>query len=186
MSDVTQILQQIEAGDRSAAEELLPLVYDELRKLAAAKMAQEPADHTLQATALVHEAYLKLVGAGTRPNWQNRRHFFMAAADAMRRILIDHARRKGRVKHGGDRQQVALAGAEPPIESRPDELLLIDEALERLEREDPQAADVVKLCYFGGLEVEEAGDLLGCSRATAYRHWNYARAWLYAEIARVG
>lgn len=184
MRDVTQILQQIEAGDPAAAEELLPLVYDELRKLAAAKMALESPDHTLQATALVHEAYLKLIGGNSPPDWQNRRHFFMAAAEAMRRILIDHSRRRQRVKHGGDRQQVALALVEQPIESRPDELLLIDEALERLEREDPQAAEVVKLCYFGGLEVEAAGDVLGCSRATAYRHWNYARAWLHAEIAR--
>lgn len=186
MRDVTQILQQIEAGDPSAAEELLPLVYDELRKLAAAKMAQESPDHTLQATALVHEAYLKLIGGGSQPDWQNRRHFFMAAAEAMRRILIDHSRRKQRLKHGGDRAQVALALVEPPIESRPDELLLIDEALQRLEREDPQAAEIVKLCYFGGLDVEAVGDVLGCSRATAYRHWNYARAWLHAEIAREG
>jgi RNA polymerase sigma factor (TIGR02999 family) len=184
MSDVTQILQQIESGDPSAAAELLPLVYEELRKLAAARMAQESPDHTLQATALVHEAYVKLVGAGSEPGWQNRRHFFMAAAEAMRRILIDHARRKQRVKHGGDRRRVALDGVEPPVETRPDELLLIDEALERLENEDPQAAEVVKLCYFGGLEVEEAADLLGISRATAYRHWNYARAWLHAEVAR--
>jgi RNA polymerase sigma factor (TIGR02999 family) len=184
MSDVTRILQQIESGDPSAAEELLPLVYDELRKLAAARMAQEPPDHTLQATALVHEAYLKLVGSGSQPGWQNRRHFFVAAAEAMRRILIDHARRRQRVKHGGDRQRVGLETAEPHVEPQPDDLLLIDEALQRLGSEDPQAAEVVKLCYFGGLDVEQAADVLGMSRATAYRHWNYAKAWLHAEISR--
>jgi RNA polymerase sigma factor (TIGR02999 family) len=184
MSDVTRILQQIESGDPSAAEELLPLVYDELRKLAAARMAQEPPDHTLQATALVHEAYLKLVGSGSQPGWQNRRHFFVAAAEAMRRILIDHARRRQRVKHGGDRQRVGLETAEPHVEPQPDDLLLIDEALQRLGSEDPQAAEVVKLSYFGGLDVEQAADVLGMSRATAYRHWNYAKAWLHAEISR--
>lgn len=184
MSEVTQILQRMDSGDPTAACHLLPLVYEELRRLAAQRMANESADHTLQPTDLVHEAYVRLVDSADQPTWKSRRHFFLTAAEAMRRILIDHARRRQCVKHGGDRQRVDFAAAEPHRRAAPDELLLIDEALERLAVEDLQAAQVVKLCYFGGLDVEQAAEVLSVSRATAYRHWNYAKAWLHAEITR--
>lgn len=184
MSDVTQILKQMEAGDTAATGQLLPLVYAELRRLAAAKMSYEVPDHTLQPTALVHEAYLKLIGPGSAPGWRGRQHFLMAAAEAMRRILIDRARRKQRNKRGGDRQRVPLDEAALLVDAAPDEVLLIDEALQRLAQEDRQAAQVAELCYFAGLDVEMAAEVLDISRATAYRHWKYARAWLFAEIAR--
>jgi RNA polymerase sigma factor (TIGR02999 family) len=159
-------------------------VYEELRKLAAWKLRQEQPGQTLQATALVHEAYLRLVGPQHTHNWSGRRHFFAAASEAMRRILIDNARRKLRVKHGGDLGRVDIEEANPTTGVAPDEVILIDEALERLEEEDPTASEVVKLCYFGGLDVEQSAKLLEISRATAYRHWNYAKAWLHAEIHR--
>jgi RNA polymerase sigma factor (TIGR02999 family) len=181
MSEVTQILSAIEQGDPHAAEQLLPLVYDELRKLATKKLAQEKHGQTLQATALVHEAYLRLVGPGEEPNWDNRRHFFAAAAEAMRRILVENARRKKRPKHGGDRQRVDL-DSRISLNEEPDDLAALDGALARLAAHDPTAAELVKLHFFAGLPVEQAGALLGLSRASAYRLWAYARAWLRAEI----
>src|SRR5690348_8898532 len=182
MNDVTRILSEVEQGDPHAAEQLLPLVYGELRKLAAQKMAQEAPGQTLQATALVHEAYLNLVGGGDpsaarERHWDGRGHFFAAAAEAMRRILIDNARRKGRLKRGGARQRVDLDEADAVSLAAPDELLLIDEAITKLEREDARAAQLVRLRYFAGLSVEEAAELSGLSRSTAYEHWSYARAW---------
>jgi RNA polymerase sigma factor (TIGR02999 family) len=179
MTDVTRILSAIERGDLHAAEQLLPLVYDELRKLAAQKLAQEKPGQTLQATALVHEAHLRLVGD---QGFKNRGHFFAAAAEAMRHILVDRARRKKRGKHGGNRQRVPLDESIAASSCAGDELLAIDEALTRLEREDPQAAAVVKLRYFAGLSADEAALSLGISRASVYRHWNFARAWLLQEI----
>ncbi len=184
MSDLTQIISRIEQGDPKAAEELLPLVYDELRNLAAARMASEKPGQTLHATALVHEAYLRLVDTENPQQWASRRHFFAAAAEAMRRILIEGARRKLRLKHGGDRQRVDILDVEPAGGVAPDELILIHDALERLAEEDQAAAEIVRLCYFGGLDVEQSAQLLGISRTTAYRHWNYAKAWLYAETRR--
>jgi RNA polymerase sigma factor (TIGR02999 family) len=181
VNDVTLILSAIEQGDRAACEQLLPLVYDELRRLAAHRLAQEKPGQTLQATALVHEAYLRLVGdAGVR--WDSRGHFFAAAAEAMRRILIETARRKQREKHGGGRQRVDLLEQDLAVDDSPDELLALDAALTKLAVEDPPAAQLVKLRVFTGLSIEEAGDVLGFSRATAYRHWNYARAWLRCAI----
>ena len=181
MSDVTRILQSIEDGDPKAAEELLPLVYGELRKLATARMAQESPGQTLQATALVHEAYIRLVDVEKVQHWDSRGHFFAAAAEAMRRILVDNARRKSRPKHGGDRERVAFDHVQASRSDSPDELLRIDEALNRLGQEDENAAEVVKLCYFAGLTVEQSAELLGISRATAYFHWTYAKAWQHAE-----
>jgi RNA polymerase sigma factor (TIGR02999 family) len=188
MSDVTQILSQIEQGDPSAAEQLLTLVYSELRRLAAQKLAQEKPGQTLQATALVHEAYLRLFGQGDgeQPSWDSRGHFFAAAAEAMRRILIENARRKKRVKHGGDRQRVNLLDEDLAVQDSPDELLALDQALTNLASEDAEAANLVKLRVFTGLSIEQAAEVLGFSRATAYRHWNYARAWLRCEIERNG
>ena len=182
MADVTQILSAIESGDPHAAAELLPLVYDELRKLAAARLADEKPGQTLQATALVHEAYLRLVGDGPDAHWGGRGHFFAAAAEAMRRILIDNARRKGRVKRGGDRNRVNLDDADLISLAAPDELLLIDEAIAKLAGEDARAAQLVRLRYFAGLSVEEAAEMSGLSRSTAYEHWSYARAWLHCEL----
>jgi RNA polymerase sigma factor (sigma-70 family) len=206
MSDVTRILSQIESGDPHAAEQLLPLVYDELRKLAAARLAHEQPGQTLQATALVHEAYIRLVGGGVKsevgdqkpesPNstsdlrpptsdlWDSRGHFFAAAAEAMRRILIDQARRKESQKRGGDWQRqelehLEIAAAEPAIN-----ILAVHAALERFERVDPQKAELVKLRYFAGLTIPQAAAALGISSTTADRHWAYARAWLHAELAR--
>jgi RNA polymerase sigma factor (TIGR02999 family) len=185
MSDVTRILSQIESGDSSAAEKLLPLVYSELRRLAAQKLAQEKPGHTLQPTALVHEAYLRLVATplenlGQQRAWDSQGHFFAAAAEAMRRILVESARRKKRAKHGGDRQRVELDDV--PVRPPPEEILALDEALTRLSAEDPEAAQVVQLHFFGGLSIEETGQALGVSRATAYRQWSYARAWLRCAI----
>jgi RNA polymerase sigma factor (TIGR02999 family) len=184
MNEVTHILSAIEQGDPAAAEQLLPLVYDELRQLAAQRLAQEAPGQTLEATALVHEAYLRLVG-GAKPQvaWDSRGHFFAACAEAMRRILIDNARRKRRPKHGGDRRRIDLDAATPPAEAAPDTLLALDEALTQFAAEDRAKAELVKLRYFAGFSLDEAADLLGISRATAKRHWAYARAWLYSAIS---
>jgi RNA polymerase sigma factor (TIGR02999 family) len=183
MSEVTRILSALEQGDPRAAAQLLPLVYDELRKLAAQKMAQEPPGQTLQATGLVHEAYVKLVDAEKPQQWNSRGHFFAAAAEAMRRILIDRAREKLAVKRGGDRKRLPLEEIDPPGGTPPEELLALDEALEQLTHLDPTAGQLVKLRYFAGLSVEEAAVTLGVSTATAYRHWDFARAWLHSQVA---
>ena len=175
MPDVTQILQAIDAGDPNAASQLLPLVYDELRKLATCKMAQERPDHTLDATALVHEAYIRLVG---NQLFENRGHFFAAAAEAMRRILVDAARRKRSEKHGGRLNRVDLVDIAADDDSVDDNLLLLDVALTKFAAEEPLSARLVELHHFGGLSIEEAATALDISRATAYRHWMYARAWL--------
>ena len=185
MNDVTQILAAIERGEPRAAEELLPLVYDELRKLAAQRLAREAAGQTLQATALVHEAYLRLIGAET-PSWNGRGHFFSAAAEAMRRILIENARRKKAEKGGGALQRVDLDAVDVPADTRSEDVLALDEALSRLAAEDPTKAELVKLRFFGGLSVEDAGRVLGISRATADRYWSYARVWLYSELNDAG
>jgi RNA polymerase sigma factor (TIGR02999 family) len=182
MADVTRILSAVEAGDPGAAAELLPLVYDELRKLAAARLAGEQPGQTLEATALVHEAYLRLVDADRARRWESRAHFFAAAAEAMRRLLIDRARRKRRPKHGGGRTRVSLDEALCLREAPADDLLALDEALQKLAGEEPAKAELVKLHYFAGLSLEEAGRALGVSHRTAKRHWAYARAWLYAAI----
>jgi RNA polymerase sigma factor (TIGR02999 family) len=184
MNDVTRILSAIEQGDRHAASQLLPLVYEELRKLAAVKLAQEKPGQTLEATALVHEAYLRLVAKpGGEPGaaeayWNSRAHFFGAAAEAMRRILVDQARRKQADKRGGQGRRVPLDAADVGYNSPADELLDIDEALTRLAAEDPQAARLIQLRYFAGLSVEDAADVVGISRSTAYEHWSYARVRL--------
>jgi RNA polymerase sigma factor (sigma-70 family) len=208
MSDVTRILAQIESGDPAAAEQLLPLVYDELRKLAAAKLAHEKPGQTLQPTALVHEAYLRLVGKpGVRsqesgvskevsetnltpdscpltPGFDSRGHFFAAAAEAMRRILVESARAKQRIKRGGDGQRVPLA-EEAIAAPEPDErLIALDEALARLEQKDPRKAELVKLRYFAGLTIEQAAEALGIGTSTADRDWSYARAWLFREMSK--
>jgi len=182
MSDVTQILQQIESGDPSAAEELLPLVYGELRKLAAAKMAQEKPGQTLEATALVHEAYLRLVDQEQAQHWNSRGHFFGAAAEAMRRILVESARRKSRLKHGGHARQQPLIESEIPDLSDAEQLLAVDDALSRLSENDQVAADLVKLRYFAGMTVEEAAEVLEMSVRSAYYAWDYARSWLLGEL----
>jgi RNA polymerase sigma factor (TIGR02999 family) len=184
MSDVTIALQGIEQGNPQAADRLLSLVYAELRQLAAQKLAREKSGHTLQATALVHDAYLRLLGDDIRgQHWDGRAHFFAAAAEAMRRILIESARRKNRLKHGGGRQRVELLNDEPAAtDESPDQLLALNDALTKLAAEDPQAEQLVKLRFFGGLSIEQAGELLGFSRATAYRQWDYARAWLRCKI----
>ena len=182
MSEVTRVLSAVEAGDPSAAAELLPLVYDELRKLAAARLAGEKPGQTLQATALVHEAYLRLVDGDRARRWESRAHFFAAAAEAMRRLLIDQARRKRRPKHGGGRTRLSLDEALCLRETPDDDLLALDEALQRFAREEPAKAELVKLHYFAGLSLEEAGRAVGVSHRTAKRHWAYARAWLYAAV----
>jgi RNA polymerase sigma factor (TIGR02999 family) len=182
-NDVTQMLGALERGDPHAAGRLLPLVYDELRKLAAQRMAQEPPGQTLQPTALVHEAYLRLVGQGD-PGWESRGHFFAAAAEAMRRILVENARRKQTVKHGGEQKRVDLFDDQvmaPPPDER---LLALDEALERFAREQPRMAELVKLRFFAGLPVEQVAVLLGISPRTAKRDWTFARAWLRREMDR--
>lgn len=179
MHDVTGILTAIEQGDPHAAEQLLPLVYDELRRLAAAQMAREEPGQTLAPTALVHEAYLRLVG-----DWHfaDRHHFFRVAAEAMRRILVDRARSKRRIKHGGQRSRIPLSEKTPIAEASPEELLALDEALERFAVAEPAKAELVKLRFFGGLSEEKAAEALGISRATASRYWTYARAWLINAI----
>ena len=181
MSDVTQILQRVERGDGKAAEELLPLVYEELRKLAAHKMAQEQSGHTLQPTALVHEAWLRLVRIPEQ-NWQNRAHFFRVAAECMRRILIDTARRKQQIRHGGGQQRVSLDQTDIIADFDPEQLLNINEALERLAAQDSTKAEVVKLRFFGGLENKEIAEVLGVSERTVERAWRFAKAWLAAEL----
>ena len=183
MSEVTRILTAIEQGDARAADELLPLVYDELRHLAAQKMSHERPGQTLDATALVHEAYIRLVGAEAQ-NWSGRTHFFAAAAEAMRRILIENARRKQRYKHGADRQRVNLGDSEIAIEDPSTDLIALDEALSKLAEEDRTVADLVKMRYYAGLSIEQAAAVLGVSRRTADRYWAYARAWLYQEITK--
>jgi RNA polymerase sigma factor (TIGR02999 family) len=181
VSDVTQILERVEQGDPKAAEELLPLVYEELRRLAAARMAQEVPGQTLQPTALVHEAWLRLAGS-EKQSWRDRRHFFAAAAEAMRRILIDNARRKGRVRHGKGLVRVDLDQVDLAVQAEDESLLAVDEALSKLAAEDPAKAELVKLRYYVGLSIPEAGQALGLSESTAKRYWNYARAWLYHEL----
>jgi RNA polymerase sigma factor (TIGR02999 family) len=183
MSEVTRILSAIEAGDPHAAGQLLPLVYDELRNLAAAKLAQEKPGQTLQATALVHEAYLRLVDAETVQRWNSRGHFFAAAAEAMRRILIDSARKKQRPKHGGDRRRLELGELALAPDDRAEDLLALDEALSKLAEQEPIKAELVKLRYFAGLSLEQAAVCLGISPATAKRYWAVARAWLYAALS---
>jgi RNA polymerase sigma factor (TIGR02999 family) len=184
MSDVTRILSAIEQGDPHAAEQLLPLVYDELRKLAAQKLAQEKPDQTLQATALVHEAYLRLVGVAPAPHWDSRGHFFVAAAEAMRRLLIENARRKRAEKHGGGWQRHELMEAELAVDSRGDALLAVDEALSELAKREPLIARLVELRFFAGLTLQQAAKSLGLSERKAYRHWAYARAWLRRHLDR--
>ena len=208
MSDVSRILSQIESGDPTAAEQLLPLVYDELRKLASARLAHEKPGQTLQATALVHEAYLRLAGGvdrdsglGTReeneaasapapcpqplatPAFHSRGHFFAAAAEAMRRILVENARRKNRLKHGGQFERVELDAIDLPTQITSDDLLALNEALAELAREDPTKARLVTLRYFAGLTIEQAAEALDISRVTAHRYWTYARAWLRKQMA---
>ena len=182
MSDVTQLLQDLDEGDRSASEKLLPLVYEELRKLAAAKMAQERKDHTLQGTALVHEAYVRLVGSDENTPWDSRGHFFAAAAEAMRRILIDRARRRQAGKHGGGRARIPLEDVEVADQSRTDDLLAINELLQELEQNDATSAELVKLRFFAGCGHQEAAELLGLSRREADRLWATARAWMFARL----
>lgn len=182
MSEVTRVLSALEQGDPHAAEQLLPLVYEELRKLAAQKLAQEAPGQTLQATALVHEAYIRLVDTDKAADWNSRGHFFAAAAQAMRRILVERARAKQRHKRGGTRQRFQIDTLDLATHVTPDQLLAIDEALARLAVEDPSAARLVELRYFAGLTVDEASQTLGIPTTTAYRHWKYARAWLQSEL----
>jgi len=182
MSDVTRLLDAVGKGDAVAAGQLLPLVYQELRQLAAAKMARENPGHTLQPTALVHEAWLKLAGPDGRAQFQNRAHFFGAAAEAMRRILVDSARRKLTARHGGGQPREDIAGLEIAAPSSDDELLAVHDALEKFAAIDPQKAELVKLRYFAGLPFSEVAEVLGISEPTAKRWWAYARAWLHAEI----
>lgn len=181
VTELTVILQRLEQGDPHAANELLPLVYEELRRLAAQKMARESPGQTLQATALVHEAWLRL-GGDEQPEWQNRAHFFAAAAEAMRRILIDNARRKQTLRHGGGEQRVNLAALELAVNLDDEQLLALSEALERLAAHDPRKAELVKLRFFAGLTIEQAAQVLGVSGPTAKRDWTYARAWLFREM----
>lgn len=183
MNEVTRVLSAIEGGDPHAAAELLPLVYQELRKLAAQKLAQEKPRQTLQATALVHEAYLRLVGTEAAQHWNSRGHFFAAAAEAMRRILVEQARRKRRPKHGGNHRRVDLAEAGGIAPGAQDDLLDLDDALSRLEATDPLAANVVKLRYFSGLSMPQTAEALGISLRNAERNWTYARTWLHRELA---
>jgi RNA polymerase sigma factor (TIGR02999 family) len=181
MSEITRILTAIDRGDTRAADQLLPLVYEELRRLAAQKLSQEKPGQTLQATALVHEAYLRLIGCEDQ-HWDSRGHFFAAAAEAMRRILVENARHKKRLKRGGDRRRVDLLDADAAVQGTADDLLALDDAVKRLAKEDPSAAELVNLRYFAGLSVDQGAEVLGISRANAYRHWTYARAWLQCEL----
>lgn len=186
MADVTGILSAIEHGDPQAAEQLLPLVYDELRRLAAQRLAHEKPGQTLQPTALVHEAYLRLVDVERAQHWNSRGHFFAAAAEAMRRILIENARRKNADKRGGRRTRVSLDRVDAVTFAPPDDLLALDEALERLGQHDPVAGQLVKLRYYAGLSLEQAAETLGISSATAYRHWTFGRAWLHGQLSADG
>jgi len=183
MSEITRMVQAMQTGNGRAAEELLPQVYEELRRLAAQKMAREAPGQTLQATALVHEAWLRL-GGGERPQWQNRAHFFAAAAEAMRRILVEAARRKKRLKHGGGLERMEVETVELPAPMPDDDLLALDEALTQLAQINPQAVELVKLCFFVGLTQEQAARELGVSVSTAERLWAYARAWLFRAIRK--
>ena len=183
MTDVTQILSAIEQGDTQAAERLLPLVYGELRQLATAKMAREKPGQTLQATALVHEAYVRLVDGSGASNWNSRGHFFQAAGEAMRRILIENARRKSRKKHGGEHQRIDFEGLDLACKMPAEDVLALDEALQRLAAVDPVKAKLVQLRFFAGLGIEDSAELLGVSASTAKRYWRFARAWLHAEMA---
>jgi RNA polymerase sigma factor (TIGR02999 family) len=182
MSNISRVLSAIEPGDSKAAEQLLPLVYDELRKLAAQWLAHERPGQTLQATALVHEAYLRLLGPDQGHSWDGRGHFFAAAAEAMRRILIESARRKMRMKHGGDLERVEIELTKLPTRMTSESLLALDDALAELGRLEPRKAQLVTLRYFGGMTIEQADDVLKISRVTAHRDWAYARAWLHCQI----
>ena len=182
MSQITQVLNAVERGDPQAAEDLLPLVYEELRKLAAVRMANESSGHTLQPTALVHEAWLRLVGNDANAQFANRAHFFAAAAEAMRRILIERARRKGAEKRGGNWERIDLDKVDIAVDADDDTILLVNEALEKLAKEDANAAEIAKLRFFGGLTLEEAGQVLGVTERTANRYWAFARVWLFDEI----
>jgi RNA polymerase sigma factor (TIGR02999 family) len=182
MPDLTGILSRLEKGDPSAADQLLPLVYSELRKLASSRLKRERPDQTLQATSLVHEAYLRLVGSPTEQRWETRGHFFAAAAEAMRRILVENARRKRALKAGGGMTRVDLESAMLVVDSEPDDLLDLEQALSRLAAEDATAAELAKLRLFAGLTVDEAAEVLGMSRSSGFRHWTYARAFLQAEM----
>jgi len=186
MNDVTQILSAIEQGDPHAAEHLLPLIYDELRKLAAQKLASEKPGQTLQATALVHEAYVRLVDREKTQHWDGRGHFFAAAAEAMRRILVENARHKGRIKHGGQLERIEIEITNLPTRMPPEELIALDEALEQLQQEDPIKSKLVTLRFFGGMTIEQAAEVLGISRVTAHRYWTYARAWLHQQVSGDG
>jgi RNA polymerase sigma factor (TIGR02999 family) len=181
MSEVTVLLEAAGRGDSQAAEQLLPLVYAELRRLAASKMASENPGQTLQPTALVHEAWLRLAGDANR-KWNDRTHFFAAAAEAMRRILVENARRKRAQRHGGGQQRLELPDLAAPSAPNADQLLAVNDALDKFAALDPQAAELVKLRYFVGMTIEETAEALGISKATVKRHWDYARAWLYEEI----
>jgi RNA polymerase sigma factor (TIGR02999 family) len=183
MTDVTRILSDIELGNAQAAEQLLSLVYEELRELAVHKLAAEKPNQTLQATALVHEAYIRLTDVETAQRWNSRGHFFQAAGEAMRRILVENARRKTRQKHGGDHRRVDFEGLDLACEMRPEEVLALDQALENLAATEPQKARLVQLRFFAGMGIEEAAALLGISASTAKRHWRYAKAWLHAEMS---
>ena len=183
MGDVTRILSAIEQGELCSSEELLPLVYDELRKLATQRMSHESPDHTLQPTALVHEAYMRLVDVERAPHWKSRGHFFGAAAQAMRRILVEAARSKGRVKRGGGQRRVSWTSMEAAVSADPDELLALDEALGRLEQADPESVTLVNLRYFAGLTMPQAAEALGIPLRTAERTWAYARTWLLRELS---
>ncbi len=183
MSDVTRILDAIAQGDANGAEKLLPLVYEELRRLAVQKMSQEAPGQTLQATALVHEAYIRLVGSDAL-SWANRAHFFAAAAEAMRRILIDNARRKQRLKHGADHHRIDIKDVEIAVDGPSIDLIALDEALSKLAEEDPEAAKLVKMRFFAGLTLDQVAVVLGISRRTADRNWAYAKAWLYQQITK--
>ena len=183
MSDVTHILSQMEQGDPSASDQLLPLVYEELRKLASQKMAQENPGQTLQATALVHEAYIRLVDVEKPQNWESRGHFFVAAAEAMRRILVERARSKSSLKAGGGRQRVAFSNLEPAIDGPDLDLLALDESLKRLQVKDPRKAEFVKLRFFAGLNHKQVAAALGISSSTADNEWAYAKSWLYVEMS---
>lgn len=185
MNDVTQILNAVERGDAQAASDLLPVIYQELRRIAAHKMAGESAGHTLQATALVHEAWLRMVGAHQR-SWQNRAHFFSAAAEAMRRILVEHARRRHSLKRGGGSEHEEFNESLLVLAAAPDELLAVHDALDVLAAKDPQAAELVKLRYFVGMTMEEAATAMGMPKRTAENLWTYARTWLHREIRRQG
>lgn len=183
MNDITRILVAISEGDGLASEQLLPMIYEELRSLAASKLAQESPGQTLEATALVHEAYVRLVNSEVEQKWNHRGHFFAAAAEAMRRILVEKARRKQRVKHGGENQRVELDDERLVCSIPSEQIVALDEALERFGQEEPEKAQLVKLRFFAGLSIEETAEVLGISRATAARHWTYARAWLFDAIS---